>query len=96
MYKIRKTQVFSDWFDGLRDDQARARVAFRLDRLAGGNAGDTRPVGEGVSELRIHYGPGYRVYYKKQGNVVIVVLAGGSKKSQSRDIQSALDLARKL
>ena len=93
---IRKTEVFAKWLDGLRDIQARARVQARIDRLAHGNAGDVQPVGEGVSELRIHYGPGYRVYFKRQGRELIILLAGGHKRTQAKDIQTALRLARLL
>jgi len=96
MQEIRKTETFAKWVDGLRDIRARARVQVRIERLAQGHAGDTKPVGEGVSELRIDYGPGYRVYFKKQGHVVIILLAGGSKKSQSKDIKIALRIAKNL
>lgn len=96
MIEIRKTEVFSLWLDRLRDLRARARVQARIERIADGNAGDARPVGEGVSELRIDYGPGYRVYFKKQGRKVIVLLAGGDKSTQDRDIKTALRLAREL
>lgn len=84
------------WIDGLRDIHARARILVRIERLAAGNPGDVRPVGEGVSELRIDHGPGYRVYYKKQGQEVVVLLAGGDKSTQARDIKIALRLARNL
>ena len=94
--EIRKTDVFVKWLDGLRDSRARAHVLARIERLAAGNPGDSRPVGEGVSELRINYGPGYRVYYKQQGCELVIVLAGGDKSSQSRDIENALRLARNL
>ena len=80
----------------MRDVRARARVLVRVERLAAGNPGDVRPVGEGVSELRIDYGPGYRVYFKKQGRTIVVLLAGGDKRTQSRDIETALRLARNL
>jgi putative addiction module killer protein len=82
--------------DGLRDIRARARILVRVERLAVGNPGDATPVGEGVSELRIHYGPGYRVYYKQQGRELAVLLAGGDKRTQTRDILTALRLARDL
>jgi len=94
--EIRKTEVYVKWLDGLRDIRARARVLARVERLAAGNPGDTEPVGEGVSELRINYGPGYRVYYKQQGTELVILLAGGDKSSQSRDIKTALRLARNL
>lgn len=82
--------------DALRDVRARARVLVRVERLAAGNPGDVRPVGEGVSELRIDHGPGYRVYFKRQGRTVVVLLAGGDKRTQSADIETALRLARNL
>jgi len=96
MTEIRKTDTFAKWLDGLNDIRARARILVRIERLAGGNPGDVKPVGEGVSELRIDYGPGYRVYYKKQGRSVIILLAGGDKRTQSRNIKTALRLARNL
>jgi putative addiction module killer protein len=96
MIEIRKTEIFAKWLDGLNDIRARARVLVRIERLAAGNPGDVKPVGEGVSELRIDYGPGYRVYYKKQGQKVVILLAGGDKNSQAKDIKTALHLARNL
>jgi len=96
MTEVRKTESYTKWIDGLRDVKARARILVRVERLAMGNPGDAKPVGEGVSELRIHYGPGYRVYYKKFGQQIIILLAGGDKSSQSVDIQRALKLARNL
>ncbi len=96
MIEIRKTDVFARWLDGLRDMQARARILVRLERLASGNPGDVKPVGEGVSELRVNYGPGYRVYFKKEGLEVVILLAGGDKGSQATDIKIALELARDL
>ena len=96
MIEIRKTEVYAKWIDGLRDIRARARILVRIERLAGGNPGDVRPVGEGVSELRVDYGAGYRVYFKRQGNELIVLLAGGDKGSQSKDIRKALELAQNL
>ena len=94
--EVRKTETFAQWLDGLRDLRARARVQARLERLAGGNPGDVEPVGEGVSELRINYGPGYRVYFKKRGRELIILLAGGDKRTQAKDIKTALRLARNL
>ena len=96
MIEIRKTEVFADWLDGLRDLRARARVQVRIERLASGNPGDVQPVGEGVSELRIDYGPGYRVYFKRVGREIAILLAGGDKRTQSSDIKTALRLARNL
>ena len=94
--EVRKTTVFAKWLDGLRDLRARARVQVRIERLAAGNPGDTRPVGEGVSELRIDYGPGYRVYYKQKGQLLLILLVGGDKRTQAKDIKTALRLARDL
>ena len=96
MIEIRKTEIFAKWLDGLHDIRARARILVRIERLAAGNPGDVKSVGEGVSELRIDYGPGYRVYYKKQGQKVVVLLAGGDKSTQAKDIKTALRLARNL
>lgn len=96
MIEVRKTDLFSQWIDALRDLSARARVQARIERLAAGNPGDVEPVGEGVSELRINYGPGYRVYFKKRGQELIILLAGGDKTTQARDIKTALRLARQL
>jgi putative addiction module killer protein len=94
--EIRKTDVFAIWLDGLRDMRARARILARIERLASGNPGDVRPVGQGVSELRIDYGPGYRVYYKQHGQLVIFLLAGGDKRTQAKDIETASRLAQNL
>lgn len=96
MIEIRKTEIFAKWLDGLNDIRARARILVRIERLAAGNPGDVKAVGEGVSELRIDYGPGYRVYYKKQGRKVIVLLTGGDKRTQVKDIKTALRLAQNL
>jgi putative addiction module killer protein len=94
--EIRKTERFAKWLDGLDDVRARARVLVRIERLATGNPGDVAPVGEGVSELRINYGPGYRVYYKQFGESLVILLAGGEKHTQAKDIKTALRLARNL
>ena len=96
MLEIRKTELFANWLDSLRDVRARARVQVRIERLAAGNPGDVQPVGEGVSELRIDYGPGYRVYFKKTGSEVLILLAGGDKRTQDADIKTALRLALNL
>lgn len=96
MIEIRKTDHFAQWLDDLRDVRARARIQARIERLADGNPGDVAPVGESVSELRIDYGPGYRVYFKKRKRELIILLAGGDKSSQARDIKTALRLARNL
>ena len=96
MIEIRKTVVFAAWLDGLRDISARARILVRIERLAMGNPGDAKPVGEGVSELRVDYGPGYRVYFTRCGRKVVILLAGGDKRTQVGDIKTALRLARNL
>jgi len=96
MIEIRKTATFSEWIDGLRDLRARARILVRIERLAAGNPGDVKPVGEGVSEMRIDYGPGYRVYFKKRGKKMVILLAGGDKDTQSKDIKTALRLSRNV
>ena len=96
MLEIRKTENYAKWIDNLADIRARARILVRVERLAAGNPGDVKPVGEGVSELKIDYGPGYRVYFKKQGQELIILLAGGDKSSQAKDIRLALGLARNL
>ena len=96
MMEIRKTETYAKWFDGLSDLRARARILVRIERLAAGNPGDVKSVGGGVSEMRIDYGPGYRVYYKKHGRELVILLAGGDKRSQANDIQAALQLARNL
>lgn len=96
MIEIRQTETYSQWFKNLRDSQARARIDIRIRRLSLGNPGDVKPVGQGVSELRINYVAGYRVYFIQQGNSLIILLAGGDKKTQNKDIQTALELARNL
>jgi putative addiction module killer protein len=92
MFVLRETERFSRWLENLRDAQARARIVRRVERLANGNLGDAKSVGGSVSELRIDYGPGYRVYFVRRGDLVFLLLCGGDKKSQSRDIM----LARKI
>lgn len=96
MLEIRKTDVYAAWIDELRDQQGRARILARIERLAAGNRGDVKPVGEGVSELRIDVGPGYRVYFTKHGQKIVILLAGGDKSTQATDIKMALRLARNL
>jgi putative addiction module killer protein len=96
MAEVRQTETFSAWLRSLADSRARARIAARIDRLAAGNAGDVAPVGEGVSELRIHYGPGYRVYYVQRGRALVILLCGGDKSSQASDIRTAKRLAGEL
>jgi len=96
MIEIRQTEAYFYWFDNLRDRQARARINARIRRLSLGNFGDVKPIGEGVSELRIDFGPGYRVYFVQRGQTLVVLLAGGDKRTQDRDIKKALKLAREL
>ncbi|MBK8892431.1 MAG: type II toxin-antitoxin system RelE/ParE family toxin [Dechloromonas sp.] len=90
------TAVFDHWFSGLRDKHGKARIESRLRRVELGNPGDVKPVGEGVSELRVDCGPGYRIYFVQRGVEIVVLLAGGDKRSQSKDIKAALELARQL
>jgi putative addiction module killer protein len=96
MITLQETEAFTVWMEGLRDARAKARIAQRLDRLARGNPGDVKPVGDGISEMRIDYGPGYRVYYCRHGAVLIVLLCGGDKSTQKRDIKVAKQLAKEL
>ena len=96
MIEIRKTEIFTKWFDGLKDRRARARIQARIDRIEMGNFGDVAPVGEGVSELRIFYGPGYRVYFIQRGSVVVILLSGGDKNTQNADITRAKELAKQI
>ena len=96
MIEIRQTDEYSRWFDALKDRQARSRILTRVRRLSLGNPGDVRPVGQGVSEMRIDYGPGYRVYYIQTGEKAYLLLAGGDKRTQSRDIEKAVELAEKI
>jgi len=94
--EVRQTKRFATWLAGLRDDRARARILKRLDRAQAGNLGDVAPVGEGVSEMRIFYGPGYRVYFISRGSELIVLLCGGDKSTQAADIEDAKVLAREI
>ena len=96
MLEVRQTDTYADWFAGLRDRVAKTRIDIRIRRLSLGNAGDVKPVGEGVCELRVDYGPGYRVYFVKTGERYVVLLAGGDKSSQAKDISRAKALARDL
>jgi putative addiction module killer protein len=96
MIEVRQTDAFREWLEKLRDRKAAAKIAARLVRLELGNFGDVEPVGGGVSELRIHYGPGYRAYLVRRGEILVVVLCGGDKSSQGRDIKRAKEMAREL
>jgi putative addiction module killer protein len=96
MTEIRQTEVFSGWLRNLADTRAKARIAGRVDRLSMGNPGDVSPIGEGLSEMRIHYGPGYRVYYVQRGAALVMLLCGGDKATQASDIRTAKRLASEL
>ena len=96
MVEIRKTNEYALWIESLRDIKAKARILVRIERLAAGNPGDVKPVGEGVSELRIDFGPGFRVYFTRRGNELLILLAGGDKGTQAADIKMALRIARNL
>lgn len=96
MIEVRMTALFAKWFESLQDRRARARIQARIDRIEMGHFGDVAPVGEGVSELRIFHGPGYRVYFVRKGAVVVILLSGGDKSSQQADIARAKEIARQL
>ena len=96
MIEVRQTEKFAEWFSKLRDSRAKNRIAIRIRRLSLGNPGDVRSVGKGVSELRIDYGPGYRVYFTRRGSAIAILLAAGDKRTQARDILDARQLARNL
>jgi len=96
MIEVRQTEVFANWFANLRDRKAKARVQVRIDRMEVGNFGDVAPVGQGVSEMRIAYGPGYRVYFVQKGPIIVILLCGGDKSSQSSDIIKAKAIANQL
>ena len=96
MIEVRQTEIFARWLANLRDGRARARINTRIRRLSIGNPGDTRSVGGGVSELRINYGPGYRVYFVRRSEALVVLVSGGDKRTQDHDIAMAIKLAREL
>lgn len=96
MIEVRQTATFSDWLKGLRDANARARIIVRIRRLELGNPGDVKPIGEGVSELRVDYGPGYRVYFVQQGKLLVILLSGGDKRTQAADIAKAKQMAKEV
>lgn len=96
MIELRQTETFRKWRTKLKDERARAAIAFRLARLAHGHAGDAEPIGQGISELRVHYGPGYRVYFQRRGSTIIILLCGGDKSTQATDIKAAKRLADEL
>jgi putative addiction module killer protein len=96
MLTVRETEEFSRWLKALRDTKAKAKILVRIQRLATGNPGDVKPVGEGISELRIHHGAGYRVYYVQRGEELIILLCGGDKDSQDKDIAKAKEITSEL
>ncbi len=96
MFEVRQTERFVDWLGRLRDNNARIRIAARIRRMEMGNFGDVAPVGEGVSEMRVHFGPGYRVYFVQEGAEIVVLFCGGDKSSQDRDIAKAKEMAKEL
>jgi putative addiction module killer protein len=96
MIEVRQTPIFRSWMAGLKDLHAQARIAVRIDRLADGNPGDVKSIGDGVSEMRIDYGPGYRLYFTRSGNIIVVLLCGGDKQSQDKDIRRARALAKEI
>jgi putative addiction module killer protein len=96
MIEVRQTDAFAEWLEALSDERAKARIAERIRRVSLGNVGDVEPVGDGVSELRIHYGPGYRVYMVRRGRVVVILLCGGVKSTQARDIRKAKTMAEEI
>jgi putative addiction module killer protein len=94
VFRVDRSETFNTWLANLKDGRARARIAMRIDRLALGNPGDVEPVGSGVSEMKVDYGPGYRVYYIQRGSTVVVLLCGGDKSTQRRDIKRAIAIAK--
>jgi putative addiction module killer protein len=96
MPEVRQTEISARWLAGLHDDRAQARINARIRRMSLGNPGDVKPVGGGVSEMRIDYGPGYRVYFVRRGEALVILVAGGDKRTQDRDIAMAIELARDL
>jgi putative addiction module killer protein len=95
-FEVRKTDEFDKWLSALADQRAIAKIASRIERLGLGNPGDVKPVGEGISEMRVTHGPGYRIYYKQTGKTIVLILCGGDKSTQSKDIQRAKEIARQL
>ena len=94
MLEVVQSATFAKWLSKLDDRQARARIQVRIDRLVLGNAGDMKPVGDGVSELRVDYGPGYRIYFARRGRIILVLLCGGTKKTQQADVRRAIEIAK--
>jgi putative addiction module killer protein len=96
MIEVLKTEEFDDWLSNLKDQRAAAKIVSRVERLGLGNAGEVRPVGEGISEMRIHHGPGYRVYFQRTDTTVVLLLCGGDKSTQAKDIERARAIASTL
>jgi putative addiction module killer protein len=96
MFEVHKTDEFDEWLSGLADQKAQAKIVSRIERLAFGNPGDVKPVGQGVSEMRVHYGPGYRVYFKQTGKTIVLLLCGGDKSTQEKDIKRAKEIVAEL
>jgi putative addiction module killer protein len=96
MFEVQKTEEFDKWLSGLADQRAKAKIASRIERLGLGNPGDVKPVGVGVSEMRVPYGPGYRVYFKQTDKTIILLLCGGDKSTQEKDIKRAKEIAAEL
>jgi putative addiction module killer protein len=96
VFEVRKTDEFDNWLSALADQQAVAKIASRIERLGLGNAGDVKPVGEGISEMRLTYGPGYRIYYKQTDKTIVLILCGGDKSTQDSDIKRAKEIAKQL
>jgi putative addiction module killer protein len=96
VFEVRKTDEFDKWLSALADQRAVAKIASRIERLGLGNPGHVKPVGEGISEMRVTHGPGYRIYYKQTGKTIVLILCGGDKSTQSKDIQRAKEIARQL
>jgi putative addiction module killer protein len=96
MLEVQKTEEFDEWLTDLADQKAKAKIASRIERLGFGNPGDVKPVGEGVSEMRVPYGPGYRIYFKQTGKSVVLLLCGGDKSTQGTDIKRAKEIAAEL
>ena len=96
MFEVKQTEVFAEWLGGLRDQEARGRIAARLRRAQAGNLGDVKPVGGSVFEMRVDHGPGYRLYFARQGKVVVVLLCGGDKRTQARDIAKAKQMIKEI
>jgi putative addiction module killer protein len=96
VFEVRKTDEFDNWLSALADQKAVAKIVSRIERLGLGNPGDVKPVGEGVSEMRLTYGPGYRIYYKQTGKTIVLILCGGDKSTQAGDIRRAKEIAAQL